>query len=348
VAFSTRGKTVAWIVSILVLAVGAFVGYRLLTKKPGEDLGQALNPFNGGPVICPLTGEETEREKLATGRRALAVKIENSPESRPQAGLAAADIVYEQEAEGGITRFIALYQCQDAKRLGPIRSARPVDPLVLTQFGDPLFVHAGSVQAVVTALEKAGLEDINCNLNPDPCPRDPSRTVPHDVFTSSKSLYAAGGGGDVPQPVFSYDEELERAGTRRAGTIHLGFSPVADVVWRYEASEGQYFRFHGETAHTLENGDQVAAKNVVVQVVRRQDTRITDSAGNPVPTYDVIGKGKAYVFRDGRVIVGRWERGSEDDATTFTTRTGDEIALAPGTTWVELYPSDEETPIEFS
>ncbi|MGH2724995.1 MAG: DUF3048 domain-containing protein [Actinomycetota bacterium] len=344
-ALSTRAKTMAGILAVVVLAGAAFVGYRLLTKAPDEPLIQ--NPFTAEPVVCPLTGEETEREKPAA-RRALAVKIENISEARPQAGLAEADVVYEQEAEGGITRFIAVYQCSDAPRLGPVRSARPVDAPVIQQLGDPLFVHAGSVQAVVNAIARAGLEDINCNQNPEPCPRDPARSAPHDVFTSTRTLYRAGGGGDPPEPLFTYDEDLERRGSRRGRELHLDFSPAADVLWRYERAGNRYLRFHGETPHTVESGDQVAATNVVVQLVDRTSTRITDAAGNTVPNYDVIGRGEAIVFRNGRAIVGTWHRGSPDEITTFLNRRGEEIALAPGTTWVELFPTDAPAPPEFS
>ena len=344
-ALSTRGKTIAGILAVVVLAGAAFVGYRLLTKDPGEPL--IKNPFTDEPVACALTGQEAPRERLA-GRRALAVKIENSPDARPQAGLAEADIVFEQEAEGGITRFIAIYQCRDAARLGPIRSARPVDPTVIQQFGDPLFVHAGSVQAVVNAIDRAGLEDINCNLNPEPCPRDPARTAPHDVFTSTRELLLAGGPGDPPEAFFTYDEELERQGTRRGREIHLGFSSAADVVWRYQRSQDRYLRFHGDTPHTLEDGEQVATTNVVVQLVDRETTQVVDSAGNPVPNFDVVGRGQAIVFRNGRAIAGTWERSSSREGTTFMTRAGEVIALAPGTTWVELYPTDAPAPPEFS
>jgi hypothetical protein len=345
VALSTPAKTTAGILAAVLLGAAAFVGYRLLTKDPNEPLLEI--PFVSDPVTCPLTGEETEREKVAA-RRALAVKIENIAEARPQAGLAEADVVYEQEAEGGITRFIVVYQCGDARRLGPVRSARPVDPSVIQQLGDPLFVHAGSVQAVVNAIDRAGLEDINCNLNPQPCPRDPAHTAPHDVFTSTRTLFQAGAGGEAPQPLFTYDAELDRRGTRQGRELHLDFSPATDVVWRYQRSGDRYLRFHAETPHTLEDGDQVGATNVVVQLVDRTSTRITDAAGNPVPNYDVIGKGRAIVFRDGRAIVGTWSRPSPEEVTTFLTRQGEEIPLAPGNTWVELFPTDAPAEPEFS
>jgi hypothetical protein len=68
-------------------------------------------------------------------------------------------------------------------------------------------------------------------------------------------------------------------------------------------------------------------------------SQIVDAAGNHSPSVDLTGKGRAYVFRNGRMISGRWERPTLKDITTFITKSGDQIALAPGTTWVELLPS---------
>ncbi len=297
------------------------------------------------PPVCPLTGVEAEDESLLE-RRVLAVKIENSPEARPQIGLVEADIVYEQEAEGGITRFNVLYHCEDSERIGPIRSARPVDPAILQQYGDPLFVHAGSVDAVIEDVEAAGIEDINCNFEVDVCPRDPNHTAPHDVFTSTDALRDAGKTpGSAPEAVFTYDEEVPKG--KRGREVNLNFSPVANVFWRYRANQGQYLRFHDDTAHDLEDGSQVAADNVVVMVVERFDTRITDAAGNAVPNFEIVGSGDLYVFRNGKVIQGRWDRDEDSDKTQLLDRKGEEIFLAPGQTWVELFPDDPASPVEF-
>ena len=311
------------------------------TDSPLEELGIGTDPT----PICPLTGLEAEDESLLE-RRVLSVKIENSPGARPQIGLSEADVVYEQEAEGGITRFNVLYHCQDSERIGPIRSARPVDPAILQQYGDPLFVHAGSVDAVIEDVEAAGIEDINCNFELETCPRDPNFSPPHDIFTSTDSLRDAGGPpGAPPDQVFTFDEETPNG--KRAREIHLDFSPVANVYWRYRGNQEGYLRFHDETPHDQEDGSQVTATNVVVMIVERFDTRIRDAAGNPVPNFEVVGSGDLYVFRNGKVIRGRWRRDEESAVTELVDAQGDEIALAPGQTWVELFPEDAPAALEF-
>jgi hypothetical protein len=255
-------------------------------------------------------------------------------------------VIYEQEAEGGITRFNVLYHCRDAERIGPIRSARPVDPAILQQYGDPLFVHAGSVDAVIEDVEEAGIEDINCNFEPDVCPRDPNHIAPHDIFTSTDSLREAGKTpGSPPEELFTYNDEAPQG--KRGREVHLNYSGVANVYWRYRRNQDVYLRFHDETPHDLADGSQVSTANVVVMVVERLDTRISDAAGNPVPNFEIVGSGDLYVFRNGKVIKGRWQREEESARTKLVDAQGEEITLAPGQTWVELFPEDAPTAIEF-
>jgi hypothetical protein len=347
VALSTRGKTLVGVLSVIVLAGAAFVGFRLLTKEEGEPIIPGV-PILDAPTLCPLTGEEAPSDSVAE-RPALAIKVENIAEARPQAGLLEADVVWEEEAEGGITRFIAVYQCEDADRIGPVRSARPVDPPVLLQLGTPLFGYAGGVAKVEEDIAQAGVVDLNYIDAAGAYTRDPNRSAPHDLYSSTRALRReAGGRGQAPEALFTYRADPpERRGTRAGREIVADWSIATDVVWRYRAGDGLYRRFHGEEAHTVEDGSQVAVENVVVMMVERLQTRIVDPAGNPVPNFEVIGEGEAVVFRDGRAIRGSWERADEEEITRFVDRQGEDIALKPGTTWIMLYPNDAEAPLEY-
>jgi DUF3048 family protein len=347
VALSTRGKTLVGVLSVIVLAGAAFVGFRLLTKEEGEPIIPGV-PILDQPTLCPLTGEEASSDEVAE-RPALAIKVENIDEARPQSGLLEADLIWEEEAEGGITRFIAVYQCQDAARVGPVRSARLVDAPLLEQLGEPLFGYAGGSGRVKNELADASIIDLNYIDAAQAYTRDESRTAPHDLYTSTRALRrAAGNRGATPESLFMYEDDApERQGTRPGRQIVADWSVATDVVWRYRASDGLYRRFHGEEAHVLEDGSQVAVDNVVVMMVERLETSLVDPAGNPVPNFDVIGRGDAIVFRDGRAIRGEWERPEEGEPTRFVGRDGEDIALKPGTTWVMLYPTDAEAPLEF-
>jgi hypothetical protein len=337
-ALTTRGKTVIGVAVVVVLLAAAALGYFLLT---GNSPLAGLDGGVGRPEACPLTGLEPAGGRGVPERRALAVKIENVSVSRPQVGLDSADIIYEEPVEGGITRFVVVFQCRDAERLGPVRSVRESDPMILVQFGSPLLGYSGGIPQVKQAIRNAGIKDVGIDEAPNAYDLDPNREAPHNLYTSTQALYRAGRGGrDIPEPVFAYDQDAASEGSKRAREIHVDFSPESDVFWRYRRGQTRYLRFHGTEPHTLEDGTQVSATNVVVQVVEVRLTGRLDSAGNPVPEPVLIGRGPAFVFRDGRVIRGRWIRESRDDITQFVDRQGNEIALAPGTTWVELFPRE--------
>ncbi len=286
------------------------------------------------PPTCPLTGTEAPRGEVPD-RPALAVKIENYPDARPQAGLLSADLVYEEPVEGGITRFIAVYQCADDPRVGPVRSVRTTDPDVLEQFGVPILAYSGGAPNVVRVVEGSELVTLDETSGGAAFERDDMRPSPHNLYASTKALYRVARSQDgPPAPVFAYAEELG-VRSRRVSSVHLPFSSTyADVWWTWDARTGQWLRSHGDEPHMAEEGEQVSADNVVVQVVEM----VIGPRGGISPHLTLTGSGRAYVFRDGRMVVGRWERESLKDVTRFVAKDGTEIALRPGRTWIELLP----------
>lgn len=330
----------------MVCAAAALVGLVVVfpNQAPAFIRNAAAKVGIGEPAppptpVCPLTGEPAPHGRIPD-RPALAVKVEDLPEARPQAGLDRADVVYEEVVEGGITRFIAVYQCRDAGRVGPVRSGRLTDPGILVQFGHPAIGYAGGANRVVKAIDRAGLIDVNYTVAAKAYERDPGRPAPHNLYTSTGALWrAARSEAGAPEPIFAYSSGIEGR-SRRASSVHLRFSGYSDVSWRWSRRDSTWLRSYGSEPDVLEDGSQVSAANVVVMSVRitYPDT-IVDAAGNPSPEVALTGSGKAFVFRDGRMILGRWERPSLADVTTFVSKDGDEISLAPGTTWVELFPS---------
>ena len=300
-----RGKFVAAGATVAVVATGA-VGYFALFPQQApafvrdtlQTVGLA-DPGAGAPeATCPLTGAPAPGGEIPD-RPALAVKIENAPEARPQAALNEADVVVEEPVEGGYTRFIAVFQCDDSDRVGPVRSGRTTDPDYLRQLGPAVFGYAGGRNVVKLEVPKVGLVDVNYIIAAD-----------------------------------AWD-----GAAKRIRSVHLPYSGVSDVYWHWNGAKGAWLRSHGDVPHVLEGNERVSATNVVVQVVTVTDSDFLDSAGNPSPEVDLTGSGKAYVLRDGEVIRVRWERDSLHDVTTFVTKDGTEITLAPGRTWVELVPS---------
>jgi len=324
----------------------------LVVFLAGQSNGSnATGPTGGGstpgssptspppPPTCPLTGEVAKNSRVPN-RPILAVKVENLPAARPQTGLSWADIIYEEPVEANITRFIALYQCTDASRVEPVRSARFTDADVLSQFGQAAIAYSGGVPKVQDSLEGAGLVVISASKYPDAFTRDPAREAPHNLYTSTKALYRLVGdrAGGPPEPFFQYTDGSPKG--KKTGGIHLPFSTYSDVYWRWNASTKRYLRWHGDVPHTYSDGTQVSAANVVVQVVDVKMTDVHDVNGVASPEVVATGHGTAYVFRGGKMVKGTWVRESKDDRTKYLDAKGHEIKLLPGNTWVELFPSN--------
>ncbi|MGH2768138.1 MAG: DUF3048 domain-containing protein, partial [Actinomycetota bacterium] len=147
-------------------------------------------PIPPSPVLCPLTGQE-RAPGFSIDHPALAIKVDNHSAARPQAGLESADIVYEELAEGGITRFLAIFHCSEADRVGPVRSARLVDPDILLEYAPVPFGYSGANPVVVEKVESTqGIVSLRHGRFGDAYERVRGRQAPHNLFTSTQKLRA--------------------------------------------------------------------------------------------------------------------------------------------------------------
>lgn len=339
-ALTSRGKAlIAGVAAVAVVAGGVliFTG----NAGPVNTLASKIGITDPAPEPCPLTGVVPAGNKKVPDRPVLAVKVENTPDARPLTGLDGADIVYEEVVEGGITRFISVYHCQGSTRVGPVRSVRTTDPEILLQFGaHPLLAMAGGAPQVVNLVRKAGVIELTESDPAAAFSRDESRVIPHNLFTNTQKLWAAAAKSHKeatpPQAVFTYDESTPKP-SKKIDSVTIVFSGLATAEWRWE--DGRWVRYLDGSPMPLENGNAIATDNVVIQQVETTESDISDVAGYPSPDVTVTGSGKAWVLRDGKMIAGTWERASEGDLTVFRTKKGDEIPLAPGSTFVELAPT---------
>jgi hypothetical protein len=275
-------------------------------------------------------------------RPALAVKVDNLPEARPQYGLGSADVIYEEPVEGGLTRFIVIYQCRDAARIQPIRSARIIDPDIVRQFGaHPLFSHAGGIQPALAAVAASPLIDVGTDHAPARTyQRDPTRSAPHNLFSSTSLLYAAGVARHAPMvappPVFSYGPLS--AGAAPAASVHIPFT-YSDVRWTWTTGQS-WSRSYGTSAAMQADGGQITATNVIImKVVLQQSPYVEDATGAHENVLTLTGSGPAQVLRNGAIVNGTWQRASLTDNTRYIDAAGHVIPLSPGNTWIELVPT---------
>ena len=176
-------------------------------------------------------------QPLAAQRPALLVKIGNEPgPARPQSGLNEADVVFDTPAEGFIMRYMAVFQCEDAAMIGPVRSVRWVDYHLAPEFVRPLLAFAGgidpNVQAVASlpALTGTNLLDAHAGA----AYRTTSRVPPDNLYTSAKALYALLPKKSLPpKPIFRFTPSLP-AGAAPLASTELDFSGGTDVIWKWQ------------------------------------------------------------------------------------------------------------------
>ena len=324
---------------------------------------------------CPINGAmygKTQRQRWES-RRPLGVMIENHTEARPQSGLSSADVVYEAVAEGGITRFLSVFYCQDAPYLGPIRSARIYFLKLLQGYGEyPLYAHVGGANTDGPADALGEIVDIGWSQYNDlnqfsvsfptfyrDYDRLPDRATEHTVYSSTSKLwdYAAAKRKltNVDEKGVKWDKTFKKwtfkddAKPEDRGTttkIDFGFWTqfVSDygVVWNYDKASNSYSRTNGGKPHLdKNNGKPITSKNVVVVFAKESVANDGYEAGQHL-LYKIIGTGDALIFQDGKVIKGGWSKKSEEDPLIFSDASGKEASLVRGKVFVEILPLDNK------
>ena len=331
------------LILLLVVLLAACGGNDASDSAAGDDSPDAP----AEPTLCPLTGVETT---IDVERPALAVKIDNAPPSRPQVGIQAADHVWEEIGEGGLTRFMAIFHCNDTGTLGSVRSARIVDPEILQQYTPVLFGYSGANSEVLQKVSSTrGIIDLKHGSNGDAYTREGSRRAPYNLFTGTERLRNLPAAKDVkgaPETGFQFDpallEPAPAGGTGApppaASSVTFSYANNTPVRWTYDPGTKRYLRFHGDAAHKINTGEQVSATNVVIMKVKVSAGSVRDASGAPTQDTAVTGSGDVTILRGGTAATGRWNRAGVGDRTTFTDAAGQTLKLAPGNTWIHLVP----------
>jgi Protein of unknown function (DUF3048) N-terminal domain/Protein of unknown function (DUF3048) C-terminal domain len=282
-------------------------------------------PMTGLPVADPAV----------LARPALAVKMDNHPDARPHVGLNQADIVYEEIVEG-ITRFFVVFQSTDASPIGPVRSARTTDVDLLNQLNRPLFAWSGGNRGVVNAIGGANAESRAHGQAPG-FYRDEERRrradLEHTLMNEGTPVLfstAVAGQGTPPQ-MFQYLAEGESFEGEPAGGISTRLNSVP-VTWIWDAATALWIRSEYNDPHVDILGEPISSPNVIFQFC---DYR-TSPADPGSPEAVTVGSGEAWIFADGQLVKGRWDRPSAEAPATFTDADGDPVKLTPGRTWIEL------------
>ncbi len=325
-----RLKILLGILSALII-VGA--GYFIYTKYFQKNGNLALSPIKSEKkAICPLDGLSVKEE--VANRHPLAVMIENHTDARPQTGLADASLVYEAIAEGGITRFMAVYVWGEPEKVGPIRSARTYYIDWAAEF-NAFYAHCGGNIDALDKIKADGILDLDqFKYGTQAYWREASadKATEHTMFTSAKKLWdiATKNKWDMTGSYTALDfkDDLTQSQRPQSANVTINFStPNYQVKWNYDPTTNTYKRVQVNTP-------DVKAKNIIAQWVDRTatKTKINENGYNMA----VIGSGKTKIFLDGKVIEGTWKKDSRTARTIFYDSTGAKIKFNRGQTWIEI------------
>lgn len=381
-----NNKITLIILALIVYLAAAAGSYMLFTSAIGGESATPTTPIvekgNDFDALvfdqskprteeCPLNGAKysKEQKKWWESHRPLGIMIENHEESRPQSGLSFADVVYEAVAEGGITRFLGVFYCQDSGIVGPVRSARTYFLDWISEYGqNPLYVHVGGANTPGPANALGQIGDYGWNQYNDmnqfsigfpTFRRDESRmgravATEHTMYSTSSKLWEVGKSrnltnkdkeGALWDTTFEpYDFKNDSSESDRGSIkdIHIemwdGYSAYF-IDWTYDPGTNSYLRSNGGKAHKDRNtSKQFSAKNIVV--MEMQESAANDGYdGNAHRLYKNKGTGNVFIFQDGKEIKGKWKKASREDRTIITGSDGAPIKFNRGVIWFEILPT---------
>ena len=382
----TKQNIITAILAIVVFGILGLFSYfaftkfsptKTLTTAPLQTPGSAgqlvFNPQAPKTEACPLNGVlySKEQKNWWEQHRPLGVMIENHEDARPQSGLSSADVIYEAVAEGGITRFLAVFYCQDAGIVGPIRSARTYFLDFISEYGsNPLYTHVGGANAAgpADALSQideygwGGYNDMNqFSIGFPVFWRDYNRlghpaATEHTMYSTTQKLWdfaknsrgltnvdKNGDSWDKNFVKYSFKDDASVSDRPTSQKVHLEFwssTPSYFVDWIYDKTSNLYKRVNGGKPHIdLDTGKQLTAKNIVV-LYMRQSHALDGYEDNIHLLYADKGTGNALVFRDGKETKATWEKDSRTSRTLLFDTNGKPIKFDRGNIWFSILPTD--------
>lgn len=319
------------VVAAAVLLVAGSAVYFWLTQG-GEDIVTKITEPDK-KYYSQLTGNEVSKDESELP--ILGIMIENSEEARPQSGLNGAGIVFETVTEGGITRYLALYQENKPEVVGPIRSARPA--FVNWGMGfEASFAHVGGSEEALTMLDDRKAKSMNQYFNDAAYYRTNDREAPHNMYARTKDLVAMQEEKGHKTATF---EEIARSDDApsaelTARTIALQFShPIFGVTFTYDNTTNSYLRSLAGAPHIdAGSNKQISVKNVVI-------IKMTGDVST-------LGSGRAQLFKDGVVRDIRWKQSNYKQRMTFEDENGNAVPLNRGSTWISVLPSSGSVSVQ--
>ncbi len=323
------------LVAVLLAALGAGAWALFLKPEPAPAPAPVVQEKKEEPpkptiYYSPLTGSPVSKEQ--SEYPVIGVMIENSPDARPQSGLKDAGVVFEAIAEGGITRFLALFQEAHPDYVGPVRSVRPYYVDWLQGF-DAAVAHVGGSGEALAKIRNEGVRDLDQFANPGPFNRVRTRYAPHNMYTNIGSLFSLAKEKGWNTSTFTgFPRKAEKpSASITANAIDITISgALYNVHYDYDATTNSYKRVLAGKPHLDERSKaQLSPKVVVVMIVP-----YSIHPDGVHSAYQTIGSGKTYVFQDGIATEGSWEKPSSKAQIVLKDAAGKPLELNAGQTWI--------------
>ncbi|MFI1444944.1 DUF3048 domain-containing protein [Streptomyces fructofermentans] len=321
-AHRRRGTTAAALLAATVTAVLA-VG---CTTTPRGQVDDGRGRTSDGPAPTSPSADPAP----AVGSP-LAVKIDNAPAARPHTGLDAADVVYAEQVEGGLSRLMAVYATDLPKTIGPVRSARESDLELLRQFQRPTLAFSGAQGKLLPLIDGAPLRVASPKEESKAYFRGTDKATPHNLYLRPERLLSSAPGADALTTGFTYGAAPRGGRAEDSRTVRF---PAARFTFDWSEDRRRWLVSMDGSPSVATDGKRVAAATVVVQYVRVRKSEFHDFLGNNTPFTETVGSGTAKVLRDGKVFDAEWKRPAAEDGTVFTTKAGKPLNFAKGQVWV--------------
>ncbi len=339
--FFKERKELIIIISALFVVLGLLLVFLPNGDKQNntaQNNAIASDGIDKNVVVCdPLTGEvlnDAEKDDFALPH-VFAVMVENSANAWPLSGLDKAFLVIEAPVEGGIPRFLAFYsEKSEAKKIGPVRSARPY----YLDWAAPwraVYAHVGgSPQALQIIAENYKAFDLNQFWQGEYFWRqNDNRQAPHNVYTSTELLNKSLTELNLPAAEYESWKYTADKPVDHPVSIKVNFaaSDYYNVEWLYQNEDNSYTRYQNGSQMLMSDGAKITAKNIIII---ETDTEVIDDQGRL--RLRTLGSGRAVIVQNGEVFSGNWRKDFTEDRIRFYTDDGYEISMVPGVSWIEV------------